>query len=65
MRTRTDTAGAPIPPRPDGGTIHEAAACARTTGRPVEIGLIVSLAALCLLSHPYTGIRHDALLYTA
>ncbi|RQS40428.1 hypothetical protein [Burkholderia sp. Bp8990] len=38
----------------------------RTEKRPRSvIALALSLAVLLLLTHPYTGIRHDALLYTA
>ncbi|MBP0591595.1 hypothetical protein J8I87_18050 [Paraburkholderia sp. LEh10] len=33
--------------------------------RPSTISLALSLAILFLLAHPYTGIRHDAVLYTA
>ena len=32
--------------------------------RPAQITLVLSLAVLFLLTHPYTGIRHDAILYT-
>lgn len=36
-----------------------------TQHRPSQVTLILSLAALFLLTHPYDGIRHDAILYTA
>ena len=36
-----------------------------TRHRPAQITLVLSLAVLFLLTHPYTGIRHDAVLYTA
>ncbi|VWB86470.1 hypothetical protein BLA13014_03996 [Burkholderia aenigmatica] len=38
----------------------------RTENRPCSvIALALSLAVLFLITHPYTGIRHDAILYTA
>jgi len=36
-----------------------------TRHRPAQITLALCLAVLFLLTHPYTGIRHDAILYTA